>query len=183
MAALRFCAPPYPEPRGKRAHLVCRFLHSSPGLRHRLRPAHHSCGRHLHSQSSRGHVSQAGAARGAGDRQLCGRRRGDGGESCHHSAGGGDQRRGGDALHQLVEHEQRQLRDRHHLPDRLQPRHRGRGRAEPRGQRGRPPARRGGFHRHQRPEIQLTTSFSALDSIRATGATQTNTSPTTSTFM
>ena len=39
---------------------------------------------------------------------LCGRRRGDGGKSRHHSAGRGHQRRRGHALHQLLKHEQRQ---------------------------------------------------------------------------
>ncbi len=182
MAALRLCAPSYPEPRGKRVHLVRRFFHSSPGLRHGLRPAHHSGGRHLHSQSSRGHVSHAGAACGVGGGQLCGRRRRDGGEGRHHSAGRGDQRRGGDALHQLLQHEQRQLRDRHHLPDRLQPRHRGRGRAEPRGQRGRPPARRGHFHRHQRHEVQSKLRFRRWLLYARQPLLQANTSPTTSTF-
>ena len=42
---------------------------------------------------------------------LCGRRRGDRRKGRHDSAGRGDQRRAGDALHQLVEHEQRRVRD------------------------------------------------------------------------
>ena len=49
--------------------------------------------------------------------------------------------------------------DRHHLSDRLQPRHRRRGRAESRGQRGGPPARRSDLDRHHCYQIELQLCF------------------------
>ena len=84
--------------------------------------------------------------------QLRGRQCRHGGEGGNHSAGRGYQRREGDALHQLVEHEQRHERDHHDIRYGLRPGHCRGGRAEPRGECAGPAAlgsQRDGHHDYQ----------------------------------
>jgi hypothetical protein len=139
----------------EKAHLVCRFLYSSAGLRHGLRAAHHSCRSGLHSHASHRHVSHADASAGLVTTQLCGRQRRHGREGRHHSAGRGHQRRRGHALHQFLQHQQRHQHHHGHFSDRLQSRHRRRRRAESRGQRTGPPARGRQCNRHHHHQGQL----------------------------
>ncbi len=77
----------------------------------------------------------AGPAAGGRHLQLCGRQRRHRREGRHHPARRSHQRRRGHALHQLLQHQQRHQLYHHDLPNRLQPRHRRRRRAEPRSQR------------------------------------------------
>ena len=116
------------------AYLVCRFLHPSACLRHGVRAAHHSVRRGVHSHTSDRLVSHAHPALRGGGHQLCGRQRRYRGEGRDHSAGRGHQRRGGDALHQFHQHQQRRQFHHRHISDRLQPGHRGCGCPESRCQ-------------------------------------------------
>ena len=102
-------------------------------------------------------LSGAGSAAGCGQLQLRGR------ELAGRRVGGDDdsrgshQRRRGHAVHVVDLGERRLLDYHHHLPDRLQSRHRCGRRAKPRGHRAGPAARRGEQHRHlhHQGELQL----------------------------